>query len=242
MSGSQPPPDLETGSAQYARRFAGPAGAYLLGIQEKGLRKLVDCNSKGLRTALDVGGGHGQLVDGLLALGLETSVLGSSIESAEQLMRSPVAARVHFQAGNLLALPIEDQAYDVVTSVRLLAHIQDVHRLIDELCRVARHCVIIDYPTLAGANALTVAAFPVKRLIEKDTRIYQSFWPVTLARAFRRNGFRPSASFKQFTTPMGLHRIGGKPVHLMEEGLRRIGITRLIGNPVLQRFDREVPA
>lgn len=242
MNCSTPSPDLETGSAQYARRFAGATGAYLLGVQDQGLRKLVGWNRKGLHTALDVGGGHGQLAGGLLALGLETSVLASSIESAEQLMLSPLADRVHFQAGDLLALPVEDQAYDVVTSIRLLAHIADVHRLIDELCRVARHCVIIDYPTLAGANALTAAAFPVKRLIERDTRTYQSFWPVTLARAFRRNGFQPSASFKQFTTPMGLHRMGGKPVRMMEEGLRRIGVTRLIGNPVLQRFDREARA
>jgi len=29
---------------------------------------------------------------------------------------------------------------------------------------------------------------------------------------------------------------------MMEEGLRLIGVTRLIGNPVLQRFDREKEA
>lgn len=242
MTGLLTPPDLETGSTQYARRFSGPTGAYLLDVQDRGLRTLVEWNASNLRTALDVGGGHGQLVSALLDLGLKTSVLGSSIESAEELMRRPVAERVQFQAGDLLALPFADQSFDLVTSIRLLAHIDNVRGLIDELCRVARQCVIVDYPTLAGANALTAATFPVKRLIEKDTRAYQSFWPATVARAFRRNGFRPSKSFKQFTTPMGLHRIGGKPVRIMEEGLRKIGVTSLIGNPVMQRFDRETCA
>ncbi len=242
MTGSIAPPDLETGSVRYARRFAGPAGAYLLEVQTRGLRDLVGADADGLRTALDVGGGHGQLVEALLDLGLDTSVLGSSQASAEQLLAGPHAGRVHLLTGDLLDLPLEDRAYDLVTSIRLLAHSADVERQIDELCRVARRCVIVDYPTLAGANALTIATFPIKRLIEKDTRHYQSFWPAAIERAFRRNGFRPTKAFKQFTTPMGLHRMGGRPVQVMEEGLRRIGVTRLIGNPVLHRFDRDMRA
>ena len=232
------PPDLETGSARYARRFSGATGSYLLSVQDRGLRDLIQIEPHGLLTALDVGGGHGQLVSSLLDMGLQTTVFGSGSDCAEQLMRGPDAGRVIFQSGNLLDLPYADNAFDLVTSVRLLAHIEDADRLISELCRVARHCVIIDYPTLVGANALTSAAFPLKRLIEQDTRSYQSFWPATIRRAFRRNGFLPVRSFKQFTAPMGLHRMGGSPIRLMEEGLRKIGVTRLVGNPVLQRFDR----
>ncbi|WP_022683443.1 class I SAM-dependent methyltransferase [Sphingobium bisphenolivorans] len=232
------PPDLETGSARYARRFAGPAGSYLLSVQDRALGDLVRAAPDGLATAVDVGGGHGQLVGRLLDLGFETTVLGSRADCAEQLMGGPHAGRISYRVGSLLDLPFADRSFDLVTSIRLLAHIEDADRLIDELCRVAGHSVIVDYPTLVGANALASAAFPIKRLIEKDTRTYQSFWPTTVRRAFARNGFHPVRSVKQFTAPMGLHRMGGRPVQLMEEGLRRIGVTRLVGNPVLQRFDR----
>ena len=227
MTGLLPPPDLETGSVQYARRFAGPSGAYLLDIQERGLRDLVDDGPPVHQSALDVGGGHGQLVGGLLGMGLKTTVLGSTADCAEQLFQGTDTGRVDYVTGDLLALPFPDGSFDLVTSIRLLAHIDDPDKLMDELCRVARYSVIIDYPTLIGANALSAATFPIKRLIEKDTRC---------------NGFASRRSFKQFSAPMGLHRLAGKPVRMMEEGLRLIGVTRLIGNPVLQRFDREKEA
>lgn len=242
MTGLLPPPDLETGSVQYARRFAGPSGAYLLDIQERGLRDLVDDGPPVHQSALDVGGGHGQLVGGLLGMGLKTTVLGSTADCAEQLFQGTDTGRVDYVTGNLLALPFPDGSFDLVTSIRLLAHIDDPDKLMDELCRVARYSVIIDYPTLIGANALSAATFPIKRLIEKDTRSYRSFWPGQIEQAFRRNGFASRRSFKQFSAPMGLHRLAGKPVRMMEEGLRLIGVTRLIGNPVLQRFDREKEA
>lgn len=242
MTGLLPPPDLETGSVQYARRFAGSSGAYLLDIQERGLRDLVDDGPPVHQSALDVGGGHGQLVGGLLGMGLKTTVLGSTADCAEQLFRGTDTGRVDYVTGDLLALPFPDGSFDLVTSIRLLAHIDDPDKLMDELCRVARYSVIIDYPTLIGANALSAATFPIKRLIEKDTRSYRSFWPGQIEQAFRRNGFASRRSFKQFSAPMGLHRLAGKPVRMMEEGLRLIGVTRLIGNPVLQRFDREKEA
>lgn len=239
MTGFLSPPDLETGSIQYARRFAGEAGAYLLDIQERGVKNLVQTAPADLRNAVDVGGGHGQLVPALLSMGLQTTVLGSTPDCAEKLMQGAEAAEVRFVTGRLLDLPFATCAFDLVISIRLLAHIDDSRKLIDELCRVARRSVIVDYPTLVGANALSAATFPIKRLIEKDTRTYRSFWPGQIEQAFRRNGFTLKGTFKQFTAPMGLHRLGGKPIRVVEEGLRRIGVTGLIGNPVLQRFDRE---
>ncbi|MFT3965869.1 MAG: class I SAM-dependent methyltransferase [Sphingobium sp.] len=233
-----PPPDLETSSDRYALRFSGPAGAYLLDVQSRGLSHLIERDSRGLASALDVGGGHGQLVETLLRHGLQTTVVGSGWDCAERLKRNPQADRVTYEAGDLLALPYGDRSFDLITSIRLLAHISDPDRLIDEMCRTAGRSVIVDYPTWVGPNALALATFPIKKLIEKDTRTYRTFWPGEIARAFERNGFRPAGTFKQFTAPMGLHRLAGKSVRIVEEGLRRTGVTALIGNPVLQRFDR----
>ena len=49
--------DIHTSSEEYADRFSGPAGAWMLGVQEKIalrlLRRFEDVS------VLDVGGGHG---------------------------------------------------------------------------------------------------------------------------------------------------------------------------------------
>ena len=54
-------PDIETASADYASRFAGRAGDYMLGIQEECLRRASHEFAGG--SLLDVGGGHGQLIE-----------------------------------------------------------------------------------------------------------------------------------------------------------------------------------
>ena len=236
-------PDVETSSDAYARRFSGEAGAYLLKVQNEGLEKLLrkGAESVPVQSALDVGGGHGQLIETLLRNSDRVAVLGSDECCAERIVHSPYGNQVEFRRGELLAAPFDDRSFDLVTSIRLLAHMTHWHVLIAELCRMARRHVIVDYPTLAGMNALALPAYPLKRAIEGDTRTYRSFWPSQIKRAFARHGFRPAGTFKQFSIPMGVHRLAGKRIAPVEEGLRAVGITRLVGNPVLARFDRIAP-
>ncbi|AUW58820.1 SAM-dependent methyltransferase [Sphingobium sp. SCG-1] len=231
-------PDVETSSDAYARRFSGDAGAYLLKVQNEGLEALLRAGTHPIQSALDVGGGHGQLVESLLRTAGRVTVLGSDDCCAERIARSPLGNQVEFRQGELLAAPFDDRSFDLVTSIRLLAHMTHWHVLIAELCRVSRRHVIVDYPTLMGLNALALPAYPVKRAIEKDTRTYRSFWPSQINRVFARHGFRPAGTFKQFVVPMGLHRMAGTKIAPVESAMRAVGITRMLGNPVLARFDR----
>ena len=230
-------PDVETSSASYAGRFSGEAGAYLLKVQSQGVETLLR-DAKPIRSALDVGGGHGQLIESLLRTGGDVTILGSEDCCADGIARSPHASQVIFERGELLAAPFDDSSFDLVTSIRLLAHMTHWHVLIAELCRLARHHVIVDYATLRGLNALGLITYPIKRTIEGDTRTYRSFWPGQINRAFARHGFRPAGTVKQFSIPMGLHRMAGTRAVPVEDVLRKIGVTRMIGNPVLARFDR----
>ncbi|MGK2909928.1 MAG: class I SAM-dependent methyltransferase [Sphingobium sp.] len=230
-------PDVETSSATYAGRFSGEAGAYLLKVQSQGVDALLG-DARPIRSALDIGGGHGQLIENLVRTGGDVTILGSDECCADGIARSPHASQVVFERGELLAAPFDDGSFDLVTSIRLLAHMTHWHVLIAELCRLARHHVIVDYPTLRGLNALGLAAYPVKLAIEGNTRTYRSFWPGQINRAFARHGFRLGGTFKQFSIPMGLHRAAGKRAVPVEEALRKVGVTAMIGNPVLARFDR----
>jgi len=232
-------PDVETSSDGYAARFAGPAGRYMLGVQEAAVRSMLADLPPGA-SVLDVGGGHGQLAGPLARLGFKVTVFGSTAACRARVGDGPPGNPIGFDAGDLLALPYADRSFDAVVSVRLVSHMDDWEGLVAELCRVARRSVVIDYPALASVNALSLLTFGVKKRIERNTRTYRSFWASELARAFGRHGFRPARSVRQFAIPMVAHRVmkGRWPARAAETLLRSVGATRLLGNPVILRLDR----
>lgn len=234
-------PDIETSSDGYASRFSGSVGKYLLSVQEHGVLSLMKDNTGLLgRTVLDVGGGHAQLVAPLTIEGCIVTVFGSDVKCSVRL-KGVYADAVPFYAGNLLTLPFGNRSYDTIVSVRLISHMENWRLLVAELCRVADRTIIIDYPTYSSLNLLSGGLFFWKKLIEKNTRTYHTFWDREIQDMFAAHGFKVSRSFRQFVLPMALHRLcGDSPVvRKIEEGLRKLGVTSLIGNPVLVRLNRE---
>jgi SAM-dependent methyltransferase len=230
--------DIETSSADYARRFAGSAGRYLLDVQARAVRKIVADLPPG--TVLDVGGGHGQLVDTLAALGWRVTVLGSDAECGRNLRELHGKRDCQFVCGDLLHMPFEDAQFDLVVSVRLLSHTDAWQVLMRELCRVARRAVVIDYPSVTGLNALTPLLFGMKKALEGNTRTYTSFSRADIAAALRATPFGVTREIKQFFLPMVLHRAmrAAPPVRWAEGIARGVGLTALFGSPVILRADR----
>jgi len=236
------PPDIATSSDDYASRFQGAVGRYLLDVQEQGvLELLAEHPPEPGSTILDVGGGHAQLAPPLAVAGYSVTVTGSDASCARRLRADERAGAIDFIACDLLSMPFDDRQFDFVASVRLMSHIMDWRRQVSELCRVADKAVIIDYPIYSSLNALSLLAFPLKRLIEKNTRTYKTFFASELRSAFAAHGFRQTRSWRQFVLPMALHRALPRTVlaQQMEKMFRSTGVTRLVGNPVLARFDRD---
>ena len=231
--------DIETSSEGYAARFAGPVGAWMLAGQERIVRELL-APWPGA-SVLDVGGGHGQLAAPLAAGGRRVTVLGSDASCARRIAPEVAAGRVRFAAGDLLALPFPDRAFDVVVSVRLLPHCDRWPALVGELCRVARRAVIVDYPTSESVNRLAPALFGAKKGIEKNTRPFRLFTHREVTAAFAAGGFDAAGRVAQFFLPMVLHRaMKCRPCSAALEGLcRTLGLTRRWGSPVIARFDRK---
>jgi 2-polyprenyl-3-methyl-5-hydroxy-6-metoxy-1,4-benzoquinol methylase len=231
-------PDVETSSADYARRFAGPVGGWFLRVQEQAVLPLLTPWAGG--SVLEVGGGHGQLTGALVRQGFRVTVLGSDMRCRERVMPWVAAGQASFAAGNLLALPFPDRQFDVVVSVRLLPHVAAWPVLVRELSRVARHAVIVDYPAAQSLNRLTPALFSAKRRLEGNTRPYRLFRDAELADAFAETGFARRARRAQFFWPMVLHRLGRNP--LLSSGLewpaRLTGLTAGFGSPVIALFAR----
>lgn len=231
-------PDIETSSAGYAKRFSGKAGEYMLASQTRAvLRALRGCQPG---RVLDVGGAHGQLVDPLRELGWSVTVTGSSFECERNLRDLHGKHSCKFVHADILDLPFPDGSFDLVTSVRLISHVDDWQRLLAELCRVTSKWVLIDYPSTLGLNALTPVLFSVKKGLEGNTRTYRSFSRNQLSKAFASHGFRPRVAVKQFVLPMALHRAfaSAAPLRLAESLSRVSGVTALVGSPVILRVDR----
>ena len=232
-------PDIVTSSADYARRFSSRAGEYFLRVQRESIQKVL--HKAFGTTVLDVGGGHGQLVQTLLDRQCQLTVFGSSSVCHVRLKTHVQNESLGYVTGDLLNLPFKDSSYDMVISVRLISHIEDWQQLIKEFTRVAKNVVVLDYPSLLSLNVLTPLLFRLKRKIEGDTRTYRSFFEQEIAREFNRQGFHVADREGQFFVPMFLHRALKAPRYLqsIERVFQRTKVTALFGSPVILRLDKD---
>ncbi len=231
-------PDVETSSEAYARRFAGPVGAWFLDVQARLTLELLR-PWPGARV-LDVGGGHAQSVGPLTDAGHHVTVFGSTPACAARLTPWLADGRAAFRAGDLFALPFDDGAFDVALSYRLLPHVTRWRALLVELGRVARRAVIVDYPTRRSVNAVAETFFALKQRVEGDTRVYTVFREGEMRAGWRAAGLRPVARRPQFFFPMALHRaLRRAPLSRALEGMAAaLGLTRALGSPVIARAER----
>ena len=231
-------PDVDSSSDVYADRFRGRVGQYFLQTQTDIVVDLLqDCG----KAVLDVGGGHSQLTVPLNRRGYEMTVLGSSLACRRQLDKSISRDDYSFTTGSLLSLPFSDKSFDVVVGFRLMAHLSAWPQLIQELCRVSRGAVLIDYPERASVNALGQWLFPIKLAIEGSTRRYRCHCRGQIERSFMKESFRVVSVRKQFLLPMALHR-GLRCVwasRASERVASCLGATKRWGSPAIalaQRF------
>ena len=232
-------PDIETSSEGYAKRFADPVGAWFLRTQEQTVLRMLSPWPGA--TILEVGGGHGQLTEALIRQGHRVVVLGSDRSCQRRIQPMVERGQCRFVTGNLLALPYTSQAFDVVIGIRLLPHVRRWGALITELSRVARHAVVVDYPTVRSLNCLTPAFFSAKRRLEGNTRPYTLFRDGEVVCALAGHSFRLKTRAPEFFLPMALHRALGRPS--LSTGLERVcgalQLTRWLGSPVLALFTRQ---
>lgn len=225
--------DIETSSDDYAGRFAGAAGQWLLEVQERITMRFMR-GHPGARV-LDVGGGHGQLTIPMCRAGYDVTVLSSAESCKKRISEIVDSGKCKFVVGNVIALPFPDKSFDVVIAFRMVTHCEQWPVLIRELCRVAKSAVIVDYPTSQSLNAVAPALFNAKKKIETNTRTWILFKHKQVIGAFNDNGWHLHARRAQFFLPMVLHRMlkcRGLSAGL-EAVCRALGLTRLWGSPVI---------
>ncbi len=229
--------DIETSSDEYATRFAGAAGQWMLDVQESITLDLL--KPAGAGTVLDVGGGHGQLARPLVRDGFKVTVIGSAASCRHRIADLVDCGSCRFDVGNVIALPYDDNSFDAVICFRLVTHCEQWPVLIRELCRVSRGPVIVDYPTGQSLNAIAPMLFGAKKKFETNTRTWTLFRHQQIRSAFADCGYRQAARTGQFFFPMVVHRMlkyRGLS-SFMETMTRVLGLNRLAGSPVIARYE-----
>ena len=230
--------DIETSSDDYASRFAGEVGAWLLKVQEEATLNMLASypNAK----ILEVGGGHGQLTGSLIENGYQVTVLGSAEVCKKRIQNFIDANLCSFEVGNVLKLPYSDKAFDIVISYRFLAHLNQWQQFLTELSRVAKHSVIVDYPTIRSVNSIAPYLFKLKKGLEGNTRPFICYQEAELISFFKLIGLRKAKRYPQFLLPMVLHRALKMPqLSKFLEGLSRLsGLTYLFGSPVILQLTK----
>lgn len=225
--------DIETSSDDYAERFKGEAGKYFLETQKNKTLKLLN-KFKGA-SVLDVGGGHAQLAVPLVENGFKVTVVGSTSECRKRLDHQLVPDSFSFMTADLLNLPFEDKSFDIVIAFRLFAHEENWKIQINELCRVAKYGVIIDYPDIRSFNIFYSLLFSFKKKVEVNTRQFLTFNRKKIAKEFKESGFSKIIFEPQFFFPMVVHRtIKNRKISLFLEFLVRIfGLNYFFGSPII---------
>jgi 2-polyprenyl-3-methyl-5-hydroxy-6-metoxy-1,4-benzoquinol methylase len=230
--------DIETSSEDYAGRFSGAVGAWFLKVQEEATLRML-APHRGA-SVLEVGGGHGQLTNGLVQNGYQVTILGSSDICKMRIQRFIDENRCLFKVGNILDLPYPNGAFDIVLSYRLLPHVTRWVQFLSELARVARMVVMIDYPATRSINCIAPQLFQFKKRLERNTRPFRAFKESELIEVFESVDFERADGYPQFFLPMVLHRTFKLPAlsSTMETAFRLSGLTHLLGSPVILKMVR----
>lgn len=230
--------DVHSASAEYAARFAGRGGAWMLERQTKILLDML--HDVPGSSVLDVGGGHGQIAGPLSENGYAVHCVGSAQEALAGVRNLVEQGRCQASVGELLDLRFAPASFEVVTCFRLLAHCRAWRRLINQLCLTAKREVIVDYPLHRSLNALTPLLFDLKRGLEGNTRPYTLFRGSEVDAQFSACGFERICARKQFFWPMVVHRMS-QSAHLcaaLEFVPSLLGLTFLFGSPVIACYRR----
>lgn len=243
-------PDFHSSLPEYAARFPGPLGQWILKTQTDLLLEAMALERplpmKGTFDVLDVGGGHGQVTPTLLELEKRVATVVSDAQATSTLIGMltllPPACMAAYTSvvAPLNKLPFETASIPQVISLRMVCHMPDWSAFVGELCRVASNQVIIDYPSLQSANYFNNLFFKAKLKVEGNTRSFRVFDDQEIADEFRRHGFNSIQLYRQFALPLALHRAMKRPKvsELLERFFSRIGLTNRIGSPVILSASR----
>jgi ubiquinone/menaquinone biosynthesis C-methylase UbiE len=223
-----------------ARRFGGPIGDLVAKGQADVLADMLGPVND--RRIIDVGTGTGR--GALLLAGAGAHVIG--IDASEPMLAiARQRAResnlhVGFQIGDAHDIQFGNRSFEIAVSLRVLMHTPRWRQCIAELCRVASHAVVLDYPSATSTALFQAAVRRVLHPIGMASEPYRVFFDREISQELERNGFRIASVHRQFVLPIAVHKaIGSRRfTEASEQGLARVGLLQVFGSPVTVYAER----
>lgn len=232
-------PDVDSSTADYKTRFSGAVGDWFISVQCQALSSMLSTTNQ--NHILDFGGGHGQNIQPVLDANHRLTILGSTDECKTQIETQLADSKVTFITGSLLNAPFADNEFDVCLSFRMLTHLNNWQQHIDELCRIAKQSVIIEFPCKQSCNAISTPFFTPKKQIEKNTRPFALFDEQEIVKQLSNRGFELNSRVKQYFLPMALYRLlNNKTIAVtLEATAKWLGLQQRFGSPIICHFNRK---
>ncbi|HUR35525.1 MAG TPA: class I SAM-dependent methyltransferase [Vicinamibacterales bacterium] len=217
-----------------ARRFGGPIGDLVARGQADVLADMLGPVQG--RRIIDVGTGTGR---GAFLLAAAGAVV-TGIDASEQMLAiarrraEETQAPVEFRVGDAHRIEFGDRSFDVAVSLRVLMHTPQWRQCIGELCRVAAHGVVLDYPAATSTALVQSMTRKLLHPVGLSSEPYRVFLDSQIRRELERHGYRITSVHRQFVLPIAVHKAIGSPrfTEVSERWLASLGLLRLFGSPV----------
>lgn len=214
-------------------RYGGSFGQYLENLEVETYLSMI---SPGSEIILDLGAGTGKLSIPLI-------LNSKNVLSADYSLHMLKIARLKSHELNIElnavmsdahCLCFKARTFDCVVSSRLLMHLTDWKKGINEICRVSRNELIIDLPSNFSFASLDLLFKRIKRIFLPDTQVYSNYSIRKVTEEIEKNGFQVVQTRKGFFIPLTFHRWFNNPKisNKIEIIFRSFYITELFGNPV----------
>ena len=228
------PADIASSSHEYASRFAGEIGQYFLEVQEKAVADVVSTDKK-IADVLEVGGGHCQLTNFYLKRGCKVTIQGSTYQSLQRARDLGFEQLVTLNVSPLLPLEFEDNSFDLVSGIRLMAHVPDWKEFLKEMIRVSKKGIVFDFANFHTLNFFTPLLYKFKKKIETNTRPYNCQSLGEIKNHLEQLGCSQITISPQFVCPMALHRAlkSKQASRIIEAVFRAFKLNKLFGTPVI---------
>lgn len=234
--------DPKTAREFDADRFGGPVGNLIRTTQENVVfSTLLRGQPQGpplpdLRgwKVIDVGAGTGRFSIPLLNRGAEVTACDASHHMLDVLREKTDHPNLQIVVVDAHRLEFPDQSFDCAFSFRMLLHVIDWKKALDELCRVSRDWVVFDLPPRHGFLIFAPVWHKIKKLFVSNVQEYRTFPMKAVREELKRNGFHIVSSDPGFYLPLSFYRFIGSAgfMKILERFFSALGLTRLAGSPV----------
>jgi len=222
------------------KKYGGNFGEYLKNKEINTFMSMIDSDCERI---LDIGSGTGKLSIFMNRGSYQIVSLDNSYEMVEVAKSNAIKSGVVYLPvvcdANFICF--NDREFDCVVASRVFMHISHWGKALSEICRVSKKIIVFDFPTTISSSGLDSVFKRAKKILNKDTIPYKTFFLNRVIKELKNNDFRTVEFKRGFFLPLIIHRILDNPEfsEKIEKFFKKIGLTDILGSPAIIKAVRD---